>query len=366
MKKSATITFHCSYNYGSVLQAFALQRFLQNNGIENDIIDYRSVDFEQYRIIPTRYSKKSINTFLRTLFFLPKYLKRKNSFQSFLHSMLNCTRKIYYNVDELSELNGKYDAFICGSDQIWNLDCTGGVNPVYFLKFVGEGKKKIAYAPSLAKGEFKRDYSKEIKNALVGFNAISVREENTIPLIQGLTDKKVFCVLDPTLLLLPENYPMIKPRNIVDGSEYIFVYMLGYDENLIEYCKKLREEKNLPIFYLMGMEDIKYHKELAGKDVFGATPEEFLYYIAHAKYVLTTSFHATVFSILFQRQFCTFHRKNTWARTSSLLDALNIRERSYGTDFEIDKEINYKEVFKKLSIMKRDSVNYLLNALNVE
>ena len=365
MIKSATITFHCSYNYGSALQAYALQRFLEDNGIENEIIDYRSKDFDQYRLIPNSVSKKCAKQFLRTLCFFPQYMKRKSSFQSFLHNTLKCTNRVYRDWKDLKELGEKYDAYICGSDQIWNMDCTKGVNPAFFLEFVSEGRKKIAYAPSLAKGKFKKDYSEDLRRALKGFDAVSVREESTIPFIQSLTDKKVTAVLDPTLLLPADSYSLKKPE-MLDEEEYIFVYMLGYEEELLSYCRQLSKKYSLPVFYITDIERIKYRRELTGKDVFGATPEEFLYYIAHAKYILTTSFHATAFSILFQKQFCTLHRKHTKARTVSLLENLGISDREYCPGFIMDKPVNYEEVKHKLEALKQESVHYLLDALDVK
>ena len=132
-KKVGIVTFHCSYNYGSVLQAFALQTFLSESGWDASIIDYRSKDFDAYRIIPNKCSRGEIVRALRVFTFLPKYLRRKNSFVGFWHRYLKLTPKTYSDARKLIELNKDYDAFVCGSDQIWNMDCTDGVDPVFFL-----------------------------------------------------------------------------------------------------------------------------------------------------------------------------------------------------------------------------------------
>ena len=300
---------------------------------------------------------------VRTIIYFPKYWHRRQSFRSFWKNRLLLTKHEYISSKQMQELNNEYDVFICGSDQIWNLDCTKGVDSAFFLEFVKSDKLKIAYAPSMAKAVFKQDYTEQLQMAINRLDYISVREKSTRNVVKELTEKPVCVAVDPTLLIAPEKYPVKKPKLISEDGKYIFVYLLGYDTDLIAYSNRLSQQYKLPVYYISGIEKISIKKHLNGTDVFGASPEEFLYYVAHANYVITTSFHATVFSVLFKKQFCVFHRENTGARTRDFLDQLELSQRSFFVGFDINSAIDYKQVDKKLEIMKKESVQYIVDAL---
>jgi len=360
--KIATTTFHCSYNYGSVLQTYALQSVLEDMGHDVNVIDYRSEDFDIYRIVPKKVNKRSILFFARALCFLPRYLRRRRNYQKFWKNYLHLT-KTCYTAGEVKKLNPMFDTFICGSDQIWNLDVTKGVDPVYFLEFADDNKRKVAYAPSTGKTSFSKDYSKEIEHAVKRFDYLSVRESASIDLLSTVTNSKIECVLDPTLLLDVDRYPISKPKNQPEGK-YIFVYMLGTSKALIDYSRELSRKTGLPILYITRNENFHFSKDFGGKDMFGASPEEFLYLLSHAEYVLTSSFHATVFSVLYEKKFCVFHRENTGIRTMEFIDALGISERAYNDGFDIDAVIEYEKVRERINNMKAYSLDFLYNALS--
>lgn len=137
------ITFHCSYNYGSAIQAFALQEYLASQGHSVEIIDFRSRDFEAYSI----FTVTSIKSLFSSAFFLKKNICKKRAFESFQKRYMNLSP--VFREGELRSLHdyaSKYDAVICGGDQIWNVDATRGVVEEFFLSFVDEGKIKISYA----------------------------------------------------------------------------------------------------------------------------------------------------------------------------------------------------------------------------
>ena len=190
----------------------------------------------------------------------------------------------------MKELNDKFDIFICGSDQIWNLDCTQGVEPAYFLKFASKDKLKIAYAPSLSHIKFSRNYNEDLKEAIKDLDYISIREESTLPLIQPLTEKKVSVVLDPTLLLDQKDYELIISRE-KQKSEYVFVYMLEYNDELIKYCNEFGNKRRIKIIYITNSK----FSGIKGENAFGIGPDKFLKYIKEAKYIITNSFHCDSF-----------------------------------------------------------------------
>lgn len=360
--KIGIITFHCSYNYGSALQTYALKTLLENNSHSVNIINFiYKLDFEQYKLFRVRHYIKRPYKFLWDIIFYNKNKIRKNNFELFAEKYLNLTQKKYYNCRDIKELNSEFDIFICGSDQIWNLDCTQGVEPAYFLKFANKDKLKIAYAPSLAHVKFAKNYDADLKKAIKDLDYISIREESTLPLIQPLTEKKVSVVLDPTLLLDQKDYELIISRE-KQKSEYVFVYMLEYSVELVKYCNEFSSKKGIKVIYIANNK----FSGIKGENAFGIGPDKFLKYIKEAKYIITNSFHATVFSIIFNKNFVTFTTKRSSSRMVDLLNKLGISERIYNENFNIDKDIDYDMVQEKLIDMRKSSLEYLSKALKRE
>lgn len=363
LEKIGIITFHCSYNYGSALQAYALQTFVEMLGFNVKIIDFvMKKDFEQYKLFRTSLYKRQIKSLGADILFLPYHLKRKINFETFTKRRMHLTKKRYYSCIELTELNNVFDIFICGSDQIWNIDCTHGVEPAYFLAFADDSKRKIAYAPSLAHTKFKTDRKDELKKLLYNFDAISVREESTVPYLQSITSQGIETVLDPTLLLNKDDYLSLIKCNFRE-EKYIFVYLLEGNKELIQYSEKLTKDTGYQLYYLSSKVNCGFH---VGKNLFGISPEDFLGYIFHAEYVITNSFHATVFSILFNKQFCTFVTKKSSARMVDLLEKLDIKNRIFNKKFNIDDKINYKIVDNRIEKLRYNSILFLKNALNLK
>ena len=216
----------------------------------------------------------------------------------------------------------------------------------------------------MGKPVFTRDYSDALREAINGLNAISVREKSTISAVQPLTNLPVSVVADPTLLIDIEKYPQRKPKHLKTGQRYIFAYMLRFDSQLISYCNMLSKEKGLPIFYIMGKEWMKGRRSMQGKDVFGATPDEFLYYISHADYVVTNSFHATLFSVMCGTKLCVFHDKTTGARTRDFLSNVGLEHLGYSEHFDMEQEYNAENVKAQIRNMQKQSSAYLLSSLN--
>ncbi len=364
----AIITFHCSYNYGSALQAYALQTYLEKQGHKVQIIDYiLSDDFKQYKLIrPDRYLKKPKFLFA-DIYFLPKTLKRKRNFEEFQKSYLKLTDKKYYDNDDMSELNSRFDAFICGSDQIWNTGCTKYIIEPYFLSFVSDERLKISYAPSIA--QIHDDVSEQEKNKLRELvnrlDYISVREKSTIPYISQITDKPVTDVLDPTLLLEQSDYNKILPDSSKAVKEkYIFFYTLQKNPEMTDYCRKLSEEKNLKVLYISKVNIKSFGNS---ENIYGCSPQEFLYYIKNAEYIVTNSFHATVFSVVFEKKFMSFGTKKSFVRMLDLLNGLGLEKRLYSEKKaeDIDEEIDYKQVKKNKCRLTEHSEEFLNNSLNL-
>lgn len=352
------ITFHCSYNFGSALQAYALQTAIDSLGLHAKIIDYRSRDFNKYRILrvkrPTR--------LLHDLLWWKRHRNRKTAFESFWSSYFNLTRErySYRNEGKLRELQEEFDFFICGSDQIWNLDCTKGVVKPFFLSFAGD-KRRIAYAPSLAHTSFNHRYFDKdlVAGLLKSFDYLSVRELETVPLFQPLVDKKIKVVLDPTLLLESDSY-----RNMLSATAqvepYIFVYLLRDCPELIKSAEAMSGRLGMKVYYI-AERNLPIPNAI---NLFGVGPEEFVSLLAHSELVLTNSFHSTVFSILFKKPFRVFATDSSASRMKDLLVDLGLSERcvDIADSSDID-EVNWNTVEDKLSVLRYDSWAYLREAL---
>lgn len=364
----AIITFHCSHNYGSVLQAYALQSIINELGYNCKIINYiEKNNYEQYRIFRTNYYRRNWKSFIKDIVLMPLNIKRFINFNKFIQKSLQLTSKKYYDEETLKELNDEFDIFVCGSDQIWNIDCTSGkvVKP-YFLSFVHDSKLKIAYAPSLAHKQFLTKDNKQyclMKQLVERFDAVSVREESTVPLFKNITSRNPFVALDPTLLLDVEKYNRIlKKEN--NTENYIFVYLLedGNDQ-LIKYCKEIQKRYSLKVYYYSSTASNR-RKMRDFKNINGVCPENFLQYIKNAKYVLTNSFHATVFSILFHKQFVSFKTNTSSSRMEDILKKLNLN-RIYSEGFDIDEKIDYMLVDERLIELRKNSMDFLKSSLEI-
>lgn len=352
------ITFHCSYNFGSALQAYALQRAISMLGNDVSIIDYRSSDFNYYHLISITHPR----LFLRSLTRLRGLVHRRRSFHQFWNKYFNLYGKFTYrNEDKLSSLNECFDCFVCGSDQIWNLDCTQGAVGPFFLSFV-EGARKVSYAPSLAHTSFRPEFfdKREVASLLDKFDYLSIREEETVPLFQPLVNKRIEVVVDPTLLLNRDAYLDMTEERIVQ-EPYLFVYLLRKCPELIESASELSRRINIKVAYI-SERNLQIPNSI---NLFGVGPEEFVSLIANAEAVLTNSFHATAFSVILHRPFRAFAVDESASRMREFTSRLGIAARCVSrVDSSSVESENWLEVDQKLDLMRAESWSYLKKALS--
>ena len=199
MKKIGIMTFHASHNYGSVLQAYALQKKLAVEGYDVKIINYRTD--AQKSCYPLKKKYKGAKGIVRSLWqkaIFKKLKRRYYGFEAFINETLPTTSEVK-NEAGLAQYASAFDTYVCGSDQVWNPACQD-FSPAYYLNFV-EGRRTIAYAPSLGKSEFSEADEALIASLLKGVDSISVREKKGADLLSKLTDKPVENVCDPVVLL---------------------------------------------------------------------------------------------------------------------------------------------------------------------
>ena len=356
--KVGIVTFHCSYNFGSALQAYALQEAIRNLGHDATIIDYRSADYDQYKFLPLNHPRRCLKNIanIRSVF------ARRKSFLGFQRDRMALSEESYNSrSSKIESVALDYDAFVCGSDQIWNLNCTHGVVGPFFLSFAGN-KRRVAYAPSLAHTSFKPEYfdRDEVSLLLARFDFLSVRESETLPLFQPLVDKKIEVVLDPTLLMNAGVYADIAAAPLV-AEPYIFMYQLRKCPELVESTIEMAKKSGCKVAYVS-------EKNLPipnSVNLFGIGPAEFLSAIANANSVLANSFHAAVFSILFHKPFRSFAADASGARMRNLVGELGIAERcATSVDSSSIEEVDWDAVDMRLETMRAHSVDYLRRALS--
>lgn len=341
--KIKTITCHDVYNYGASLQALALQTFLQQNSYEVEVIDYKPSYIDFYYKISSfvnplspvkKYTDKSaVFRFMyatkRFLWSLPS-LKRKAAFDKFTKRYLMMTRK-YSSNDALSQCVPEADTYVVGSDQVWNsVTMLNGSDPAFYLQFAPHDKKRISYAASFGALTISDAYQGDIIEWLKSLDAISVRESTGVDILNNIGLSGVQ-VCDPVFLLSQDQWRRL--LNIeASNQKYILIYNLtSVNPKLLSDAKYLARKMNLPLYSVSPMKI-----EGVDKNLCSVGPEEFVSLIFNSAFVLTNSFHATAFSIIGRRQFCTYnyHSKGNSSRMHSVLEEMQLLDRLNVNDIQ--------------------------------
>lgn len=322
------ITFHASHNYGSMLQAWALQTFLEKRGHQVEIVNYRSQLQKAVYHKPISFARwdVALATFKRMLLYpksIPLLNEKWQLFEDFLQNELNISNE-YHSVEELQKARMDYDLLICGSDQIWNTgapDC----GEAYFGNWFSG--KKISYAASLGQ-EPEHCNLTFLKQEIKSFDAISTREQRSLGYLidNGIVDGgSVVC--DPTLLLDAHDYDVLSDEEPLINGDYVFFYTpVGLPHQYFKIASKLGKMLDCPVITERAYypKDIRCYGNI--KNYIPTGPREFLNLIRHAKCVCGGSFHLQVFSILFHKDFyCINGDKDS--RTSHLLQLFGLQDR---------------------------------------
>ena len=375
--KIGIITFNSAHNYGAVLQVWALQEKLKCKGHKVEVINYRIPSIDNlYRVyVPKRICKVSwVNKGIHQLQWIHAWMNdrykavRYKKFEYFINHVLPTT-KPYYSYDELLKANMNYDILITGSDQVWNGKYTRGLSAAYFLSFGKEETKRISYAASIGKDSFEEEEKLVAKRYLADLDYISVREEKARKAVEKLTDKPVELVLDPTLLLDRQAYDKIKKKTNFKG-DYIFVHnvhLTRIDSRLNAIVEKISEMTGLPV--VNNRSDYNFKNEI-GKFNDGG-PGEFIGVIEGAKYIITNSFHATVFSIIYRRNFITVPHFQNPDRMKYLLQMFDLQNHLIENVAKVPNDlktlqIDYARVEKLKMKARMVSETYLENSINGE
>lgn len=373
MKKIGIITFHASHNCGSFMQAYALQKYITDNlNCNAEIIDFSSKGQQELYAYKTKVT--SIKQLVKKILLLPINKQMKviyNDYDTFINSNLYLSKEKYSKTSDLADIENKYDAFICGSDQIWNVKCPD-FDDSYFLPSVNK-KKKIAYAPSFGAMRLENHASdvNKYKNLLIGFDKISCREINGKKWIEELTGREVELVLDPTLLIDSNEYDNLIDESEKIEGEYIFYYSPKYNKEATKVVENISKKYNLPVIMWNAKEWILRGMFFKGfKTPYHQNPGIYLNLIKNAKIIFTTSFHGAIFSTQYRKKFWVLKvggMKGDDDRVFTLLSQLNLVNRfldpnNYDEE-SIFKDINYSEYENNLLELRKKSILFLKNSL---
>ena len=345
MKASLTITFANNANYGAFLQAYSLQNLI---GRKNDIANEKPL----LKHLVSYQRRKKFKLLWRILAGYRLFFRK-----TALHEIYRLRIK-EQSIFLCKNINQKYSIFITGSDQVWNPNFISEREEIYFLNFTPPSAKRISYAASLGMKQWPKDFEQRVLPMLQKFNAISVREESSVPYLTSLGLKNVVCVCDPTILHTGDFYRREFPGARIPKNEYAFVYKIR--EQIPEAVRQILPKNTVTV-------DLQKKRTIV-------SVTDWLGLIDHAKFIVTDSFHCAVFCILFHKPFVVLPNNSSGKgmneRFATLLGKTNLEYRCLSLQENAEelhekmfREIDWEKVDASLEKWRNYSANWLKNAL---
>lgn len=384
MKKVGLAVCYDTKNFGSQLQVLATIKKIEELGYDTEIIRYKKKLTPAFilQTIPRLFNASFVKTKLDSKNKKKKIEKypeiarnvavRNNRFNGFAKKYFTNLSEPYGGWETLvRESAEKYDTFLCGSDQLWLPNNLG--SHFYTLEFAPDHKKKIAYATSFGVSQIPDRQKKATAKYLNRFQYLSTRELAGQKIIEELTGKKANVVCDPTLLFDAEDWAQMIPNKKVVKEPYVFCYFLGTNEEHRDASNEFKKKTGLKIVTCPYLDNfVETDQQFGDIQLFDMDAEDFVNLVRHAEYILTDSFHGSVFSILHYKKFMTFNRFNAGAnsrnsRIDSLCTLLGLSARRYdGNVMNVKKDIDYIGVEERLDKLRAGSIKYLETALKLE
>lgn len=362
MKKVGIVTIHKINNYGAVLQAYALNRYIRSLGH-----DVKTIDFRTYRVAESYKLFRPVNGMLdlprnaQALLYARKLRLRKRRFDTFLEEEVPMTDKSYDSNGELQQTELPFDTYICGSDQIWNTFCRN-YDDAFILSFARGRGERISYAASLGADSIHAQKQEQFRRELSGFKALSVRESDAVDIIRPIAGKPVAHVCDPVFLLNTHQWCQAAAGPLMREPYIFFYHVKGDIPGMRDYVRKLSKETGMKVVAVsINLREMLY----PNVKLYDAGPREFLSLVQNAAYVCTNSFHATAFSLIFRRKFIVFSPHGAGpSRLTSILQTAGLMDRVYAPGcVPIGEEIDYDLVWKRLAPFIGQSEDFLQKAL---
>ena len=356
--KIGLVTYHRSSSYGACLQAYATQQALCEMGNEVVIIDYLN-KYEQ-RIKKVFFSADgSIKSFvvnaIKSIVFRRNYWLY-HSFENF-YKEYKLTSNQFFHCSDMQELS--FDLLAVGSDQVWNSNISGKIDPVYLLDF-GKAEYRISIASSFGSYILNNEEKQWFIKAISQFDSISVREEFAKQQLASCGFENVTIISDPTMFLKRESWESFMVSNNERG--YILTYFVSASFcEFFQMVENLKEKYKKPV---LNIQSSAFHWNGVDKTIVGITPQQFLGYIHDADIIITDSFHGVVFSILFNKQFIVINNAQNPVRIRELLKKIGLEDVEYNISNKI-VELN-DELYSNINIivdeLRNESIKWIKNA----
>lgn len=380
--KIAILTQPLNTNYGGLLQAYAMQKSLSKLGHNATTIN---------RVFPPKKTLNKIESFIKRI--LLKYIKRRKDIEvfplqpskkekeimakytsAFIKNNIALTKTISSST-ELKGMIKDYDAFVVGSDQVWRPKYSPSIYNYFFDFVANKNSKKVkllSYAASFGvdSWEFNAKETKECSTLIKNFDAVSVREDSGVSLCKTYLGATATHVLDPTLLLSKEDYlNIISKQKLVSKGKILMAYVLDTSVEKIAQLKEIAKQLNVKLIYVEPDTGFTEERRNNIDQYILPTVGKWLSDFLNAEYVITDSFHGTVFSIIFNKKFIAIgNKKRGISRFTSILNLLGLTDRMVNSleEVRIDKlttSIDYAQVNESLENEKKKSINFLTNNL---
>lgn len=376
MKRIGIVAPYKEYNYGTVLQAYALQHLLELENAEARYLQYTSA-------IPPAKWKRAISRIISiyrkfkpnkhvvvhsdlddySFFRFSEFKPFVDGYESFISSKIKVSSKQYSPLT--LPCCDEFDAFMVGSDQTWG-EARYLPDTPYFLDGIDDKYPKLSYAPSIGTTHISNTYLSVLIEKLSKFKALSCREKTNCELLSSKLGREVSYVLDPTFMVSVDEWCHIAtmPSEPIISKQYILCYILGEKQSISDYAEKLGVEKGLPIYYI-----VTRPLYLQKKHHLFATPESFLWLIKNATYVITDSFHGSILSVNFNTQFYSFTKREGSDsvdndRILEILSTLNLANRYKDGSTTFEQDIDFREVNPIVDHYREESLSYLRKTIN--
>lgn len=357
MKKIGIITCGLEPNYGACLQALATQHVITEFGYEAELMNYSFMDEKCY----SPFRQKSLRSFISSILFYSLRKSLHKAFAKFRDLNMKYSTNALHTPEDFRNVCSEYDAFLVGSDQVWNPDL-GIDTDITLLRFYEEGPKRLSYASSFGVASIDEQLQPIYRDALDKFSYISTRETTGKQIVKSLTGRDSVVSLDPTMLLTATDWKQYEQDSGIN-EPYVLIYDMRHSPMVMETAKKLAEQKKCKVLAMSRI--VIRDKKI--RTLRSVSPGQFLSLIKNAEAVVTDSFHGTIFSITYQKEFysyCSRQGIKIGSRITNILSSLGLDNRLIHDNTELAfSSVNYDDVMPRLDQMRTVSVNYLKKIL---
>ena len=362
--KIGIVTIHKILNYGSALQAYALQYYISKvANCRCEIIDY--IFPNEYHIKNRKYSFSQL--LKRKLHFLklrlkPSYNQMMDSFKLFGKQEYNLSDKEYKTRSSITKEPPKYDFLVTGSDQVWNTKSLSG-DDVFMLSFCKDSTPRISYAASFGIKSIDTLYYPNFKNCLLKYQSISVREDSALEILKDMgVDRSGIVTCDPTLLLSSDDYDKLAVKSKLKfDTPYILVYYLSYAFNPMPgILNTLNYVYDRLGYHVVFLNNVVKGFRGSYSHISNVGPYDFIHLVKNASFIITSSFHGTVFSIIYRKPFKSISPRSSDGRISELLKKIGLEcniqytdaKETYWTDEKVYTDVFEQRFFKYVETSK--------------